>query len=57
MEKQIRELSEAEIVGRKLMGEAYGINLGHCTFIASQHCPDFWNRVVGYRLIKNDQTA
>lgn len=56
-EKDIRELTEEEAKSHKLLGKAFGINFGHCMYIAQSHCQNFRNRVVGYRLIKNDQTA
>jgi len=55
--KNIRELSEEEAKNCKSLGVAYGRVFGFCWFIAQNHCENFRQRVIGYRIIKNDQTA
>ncbi len=56
-EKQISELSEGELKNYKLLGRATGEGIGLCMFEAHKHCKDFADRVVGYRVIKDDHVA
>jgi len=45
-----RELPEEDINKYKLIGNAGGFSLGFCVYIAQKHTPNFFDRVVGYRI-------
>ncbi len=47
---KIRELPEKDINKYKLIGSAGGFSLGFCVYIAQKHTPNFFDRVVGYRI-------
>lgn len=47
---KMRELPEEDINKYKLIGNAGGFSLGFCVYIAQKHTPNFFDRVVGYRI-------
>ncbi len=49
---KMAEISDKEISRYKLIGSASGGSLGFCVYIAQRHTPNFFNRVVGYRIDK-----
>ena len=49
-QNKMRELSEEETSKYKLIGSAGGFSLGFCVYIAQKHTPNFFDRVVGYRI-------
>lgn len=55
--KEIIELSNENLKDYKLLGKSFGVNVDHCLFLAGQHKPDFWNRVVGFKEDKNNPTV
>lgn len=48
--KKMREIREEDISKYKLIGSAGGFSLGFCVYIAQKHTPNFFDRVVGYRI-------
>jgi len=46
----MRELLEEDINKYKIIGTAGGFSLGFCVYIAQKHTPNFFDRVVGYRI-------
>lgn len=52
--KEIYEIEEKEIGNYRLLGEAVGINMDHCVALGLRHKEGFWQRVYGYRIIKNE---
>lgn len=48
--KKMCELSEEDTSKYKLIGSAGGFSLGFCVYIAQRHAPNFFNRVIGYRI-------
>lgn len=46
----MREIPEEDINKYKLIGNASGFSLGFCVYIAQKHTPNFFDRVVGYRI-------
>jgi hypothetical protein len=48
--KKMRELTEEDISKYRLIGSAGGFSLGFCIYIAQRHTPNFFDRVVGYRI-------
>ncbi len=44
------EISEKDIDKYKFIGSAGGFSLGFCVYLAHRHTPNFFNRVVGYRI-------
>ena len=55
--KEITELSEENLKECKLLGKSYGIHIYHCLYLANKYCKDFMDRVVGFRVIKDDEQA
>lgn len=51
--KKMCELSEEDISKYKLIGSAGGFSFGFCVYIAQKHTPNFFDRVVGYRIEKH----
>ncbi len=52
--KEIYELSEDNTVKYRILGQPTGINMEHCVILGLKHKERFWNRVYGYRIIKNE---
>ena len=48
--KKMREMLEEDISKYKLIGSAGGFSLGFCVYMAQRHTPNFFGRVVGYRI-------
>jgi len=48
--KKMRELQEEDISNYKLIGSAGGFSMGFCVYIVQSHTPNFFDRVVGYRI-------
>lgn len=47
---KMRELPEEDINKYKLIGNAGGFSLGFCVYLAQKHAPNFFDRVIGYRI-------
>lgn len=56
-EKEIRELSAEEIKYCRLLGKGMGRDFYHCLYLADKHCKNFRERVIGFRIIKDDKIA
>lgn len=58
IDKEIRELEEHELCNYKKIGEkAIGNNIYHCIHLANKYVQNFWARVLGYRILKDDHEA
>ena len=55
--KEIFELAEENLREYKILGKGLGINMSHCLQLANKHCNGFLNRVVRYRVVKDDEQA
>ena len=51
--KKMRELLEEDIRKYRLIGSVGGFSFGFCVYIAQRHAPNFFDRVVGYRIEKH----
>lgn len=54
-EKEIYEITGEDANKYRSLGQATGINMEHCVMIAAKHGDNFWRRVYGYRIIKNEE--
>lgn len=48
--KKMCVIRKEDICKYKLVGSAGGFSLGFCIYIAQKHTPNFFDRVVGYRI-------
>jgi hypothetical protein len=48
-EKILNEIPSQQVDRCALLGEAEGIDLSHCLYLANKHCRDFFDVVAGYR--------
>ena len=48
-EKLVSEVSPEQAATLTRLGEAEGIDLSHCIYLANKHCKGFFDAVVGYR--------
>lgn len=53
--RKVRELSENESKKFKQHGPAWGMNVGHCMYLANKFWKEFKERVCGYRVIPSDR--
>jgi hypothetical protein len=54
-EKEIYELEVIDSFKYRLLGQAVGISIGHCVQMGLKNKENFWNRVYGYKIIKNEE--
>lgn len=57
MENEIYELKKEDAKYYKSLGKAICHDVYHGIFLASRHEKDFWQRVYGYVILKNDGEA
>lgn len=57
MKKTIYELAKEDAKHYKSLGKAICQDLYHGIFLASKHKENFWQRVYGYVIIKNNKEA
>jgi hypothetical protein len=50
-------ITDKELPNYSPLGTATGISLDHCAFLGSQHCPNFLERVAGYRIERDDKIS
>ncbi|HUC01449.1 MAG TPA: hypothetical protein VMA75_00900 [Candidatus Paceibacterota bacterium] len=48
-EKIVSEVSPEQAAALTRLGEAEGIDLSHCIYLANKHCKGFFDLVTGYR--------
>jgi len=46
----MRAIRKEDVHKYKLIGSAGGFSLGLCVYIAQKHTPNFFDRVLGYRI-------
>jgi len=54
-EKEIFELEEIDLSKYRLLGQSIGISIGHCVQMGLKNKENFWDRVYGYKIIKNEK--
>lgn len=50
VKRRILDLSGKRVRNLSTLGQASGMNLGHCFYLADKYCKDFIKRVRGYKL-------
>lgn len=53
-EKEIYELEKTSFLEYSLLGQGIGINIDHCVQMGIKNVNNFWHRVYGYQIIKNE---
>lgn len=53
--RKVHELSEDESKRFKQRGPAWGMNLGHCLYLANKYWKEFKENVRGYRIIPSSR--
>jgi hypothetical protein len=53
--RTIAAIPAAEAERYHLLGMGLGINLGHAVLEGINHCPDFRDRVVGFRVLDDEE--
>ncbi len=52
--KRLEELTEESAKDLAVIGKGVGFSVGYCAFLASKYSPNFEDRVVGYRIMPQD---
>lgn len=51
----IYEIAESELEGKTSLGQACGLDIGHCVYLGSSHCKDFEKKVKWYYIHPEDE--
>jgi len=54
-QKEIYELKKTSLLDYSTLGQGIGINIDHCIQLGLKNVKDFWHRVYGYQIIKDNE--
>ena len=53
----LMEIDDEDLPNYTFLGKAVGVSMEQCISLGIAHCNNFWDRVAGYRIDKDDRTS